>query len=93
MTDSGRLERLNDDITEIKVTLARLESYLHATPCSQLCEHVTRHSEDIAELHNQHKEHIEEHHSSRSLRNNWAALAALLCALVSLLGLFVRNGG
>ena len=93
MNSEEKIDKLYNDMTEVKVTLARLESCLHSAPCSQLCEHKTKHSSDIAELHNQHKAHIEDHHSSRTLRSNWAAIAALICALTSVLGMLFRSGG
>ena len=92
MNSEEKIDRLYTDMTEIKITLARLESCLHAAPCTQLSEHVKKYSGDIAELHNQHKEHIEEHHSSRNFRGNWAAIAAVVCALASVAGMLMQTG-
>ena len=93
MNSEEKIDQLYKDMTEVKVTLARVESCLHSAPCNQLCEHVTKHSGDIAELHNQHKNHIEDHHSSRNLRANWAAIAAVVCAATTVIGMIVRING
>ncbi len=91
MNSEEKIDKLYNDMTEVKVTLARLESCLHPAPCSHLCEHVTKHSGDIADLHNQHKVHIEAHHSSKNVRANWAALAAVVCALATIASVILKQ--
>ena len=75
--------KFREDITEIKVSLARLESFLHLTPCQHLSTHEERNRSDIRKLHEKHEIHIKEHHSSTSLRNNWFAWLVLLATLLS----------
>lgn len=93
MNSEEKIDKLYNDMTEVKVTLARLETCLHGAPCPLLSEHVTKHSTDIAELHNQHKEHVEDHHSSKNFSANWAAIAAVVCALTSVVAMFYKGKG
>ncbi len=94
MNSEEKLDRLYSDMIEIKVSLARVEELLHRAPCSELRGHMQQQRGDIAELHQQYKQHIEGAHSAQSLRENWAALVALLSALCSLCSLiFLRDGG
>ena len=91
MNSEDKIDKVYNDMTDVKVALARMESSLHTTPCSHLCEHISKHSREIAELHNQHKVHIEAHHSSRSVRANWAVVAAIVCALATIASVIIKQ--
>lgn len=88
------IETFFNKLDEIKSELYALKSEVranksHEAPCSFLCDHMTGQSEKIKDLHNQHKEHIEEHHSSKNTRDNWAAYAAVICALATIASVVV----
>ena len=56
----------------------------HDTPCDDITALESKHSKDIAELHNQHKNHIEKYHSSRSVSANWGLIFTGICSLATL---------
>ena len=82
MTDE-EIQRFRQDITDIKVSVGELKSYLHSTPCPHLSTFEERVREDIRRLHEKHENHVREHHSSTSLRNNWFAWMVLIATLLS----------
>lgn len=62
----------------------------HDPPCDDITALEAKHSKDIAELHNQHKDHIEKYHSSRSVSANWGMIAAVVCAIATVLGIVLK---
>lgn len=92
------IETFFTKLDEIKSELYALKSEVrahkgHEAPCSFLSAHMSAQSEKVRELHNQHKTHIEEHHSSKNSRDNWAAYAAIVCALATVAGVVVSVSG
>ena len=89
------IETFFNKLDEIKSELYSLKSEVranksHDAPCRFLCEHMSTQSEKIKDLHNQHKEHIEDHHSSKNSRDNWAVYAAVICALATVAGVMIN---
>ncbi len=85
---------LGDKISNIQVGLAGVVAEFrsqkpHDSPCNFLSEHINSQSEKVKELHNQHKEHIYEYHSSKNTRDNWGVYATIICAFATLAGVFV----
>lgn len=83
--------RVLADITEIKVTMARMESALHTTPCPHLCDHMAKQSKDVSRIYERIEKHNEDHHSPKTIRENWVALAVILCTVVNLLSPFISK--
>ena len=77
------MQVLRNDITDIKVSVGKMESLLHSTPCPYLANCEDRFRDDIRRLHEKDESHIREHHSSTSLRNNWLAWIAIIVTLFS----------
>ena len=72
------------DINEMKVSQARIEGCLHATPCSHLNNLSAKLSENTSALHNKFEKHIDDHHSNKSTRANWGLIFTGICSLATL---------
>ena len=83
--------RVLSDITEIKVTMARMEGALHTTPCPHLCDHMAKQSKDVSKIYERIEKHNEDHHSPKTIRENWVALAVILCTVVTFLSPFISK--
>ena len=91
MDNNSKIDKMSDDITDIKVSMARMIEKLHDTPCTHLLAHISSQSEKIKDLHNKLDAHIETYHSSKNSRANWVAIMTALCALATLAAVFYKG--
>ncbi len=91
MNNEDQIDKISDDLTDIKVSMARMIEKLHDTPCAHLLAHISSQSEKIKDLHQKLDTHIETYHSSKNSRANWVAIMTALCALATLATVFYKG--
>ena len=84
MNSEEKLDKIFEKVSEVEIRQARMEGCLHATPCPALTVFQSKHSEEVARLHDKQEEHVKEHHSPNTTRANWELIFNGLCSLATL---------
>ena len=91
MDSEDKIDKMSDDMTDIKVSMARMIEKLHDTPCAHLLAHISSQSDKVRDLHSKLDAHNETYHSSKNSRANWVAIMTAVCALATLATIFYKG--
>ncbi len=87
MNNDDKIDKVCDDVNDVKLTLARIEVCLHSTPCQALTEFKTKHSDQVSALHikidDKFEKHMDDHHSNKSQNSRWTTVGTMLSPLIA----------
>lgn len=88
------------DISNIRVSIGELNARVHVTPCKALEDHTEECGRRVKDLHKRiegkdkestarWERHIDDHHSPKSIRENWVAIAVIGCTVATIASPFI----